>query len=246
MQKTTLLLMLIGLMSSQLQALEPLSDVDLQSVEGQAGADLSLKLILNQNILTDAELLNGTAPKFDNCGTGNLEFCRLAISPNKRFMNGAIPSDTAGNRLWLVFKGIQGTMNIQKLSLDGADLIYTNDSSQPTIKPAIQLGFDANMPIQIRNYGFSALSIEKDSFISTQSDPNILAEPANQTGFGYLNKGSYTATASKTGTVGSGATTANNYDTGREKGFMGLQMNGNMVLQGKIMMFSCDTSHPRC
>ena len=62
MKKTTLLLMLIGLMSSQLQALEPLSDVDLQSVEGQAGADLSLKLILNQNILTDAELLNGTAP----------------------------------------------------------------------------------------------------------------------------------------------------------------------------------------
>ncbi len=39
---------------------------------------------------------------------------------------------------------------------------------------------------------------------------------------------------------------ANAYDNGREKGFGGVMMNGNLVLQGKVMMFSCDGSHPRC
>ncbi|MCT6833873.1 MAG: hypothetical protein M3039_07730, partial [Acinetobacter baumannii] len=36
------------------------------------------------------------------------------------------------------------------------------------------------------------------------------------------------------------------YDYGRETGFMGLMMNGNLAIQGKVMVFSCDGSHPRC
>ncbi|AXQ23281.1 hypothetical protein BEN71_14910 [Acinetobacter wuhouensis] len=248
--KKMMLLFLTSIVSFQLNAMEVLSDSDLQQVEGQAGADLSLKLSLNQNVLTNVQLNDGTKPTF-NCDPAKIQFCRLAISPNKRFVkpttdtanypSGYMPDDTSGNRLWLVMKGVQGTMNIQKLSLDGTDLVIGN-----VIKPAIQLGFLSSMPIQIRNFGFNALSIEQDGFVSTQTSKNVLTEPTGQSTYGYLNTGTYTAVPAKTGTVASGATTANLYDVGKEKGFMGMQMNGNLALQGQMMMFSCDSSHPRC
>jgi len=238
--KKSVLLILTSLISLNLYAMEALSDQDLQQIEGQSGADLSLKLTLNQNILSDAELQNGIAPTF-YCGS-SIEKCRLAISPNKRFMNGTTPSDSMGNRLWLVFKGIQGTLNIQKMALDGTDLIYGN-----TIKPAIQLGFVSSLPLQIRNYGFDSLSIEKDSFTSSQTTANALVEPTGQTGgYGYLNTGTYQQTVETVGTVASGATTGNQYDIGRERGFMGIKMNGNLALQGSIMMFSCSSDNKRC
>lgn len=239
--KKNILLILMSLIALSTNAMEALNDQDLQQIEGQAGADLSLKLILNQNILTNAELQSDVTPVF-NCAGDAINKCRLAISPNKRFMNGTTPSDTSGNRLWLVFKGIQGTLNIQKMALDGTDLVYGN-----TIKPAIQLGFVSSMPLQIRNFGFDSLSIEKDGFVSTQTSANVLSEPTGQTAYGYLNTGVYTTVAQKTGTVASGATTGNVYDVGREKGFMGMRMNGNLALQGQIMMFSCDkSSNSRC
>ncbi len=239
--KKKVLLILISIIGLNVNAMEALTDQDLQQVEGQAGADLSLKLSLNHNVLTNTQLTNGTKPTF-NCDPAKIQFCRLAISPNKRFMNGTTPSDVTGNRLWLVMKGIQGTINIQKLGLDGTDLVIGN-----VIKPAIQLSFLSSMPIQIRDFGFNSISIEKDGFVSSQSNPNVLTEPTGQTAYGYLNTGTYTAVAEKTGTVASGATTANLYDVGKEKGFMGLQMNGNLALQGKMMMFSCDSaSNSRC
>lgn len=223
--------------------LKPLDNQALQSIEGQSGADLSWKLTLNQNVLTTAQLSQGVKPTYQ-CDNGKTEYCRLAISPNKRFVdpNTNAPSDISGNRLWLVFKGLQGTFNIQKLGLDGADLVVGN-----TIKPAMQLSFLSTKPIQIRDFGFTSLAIEKDSFISTQTSTNVLSEPTGQSGYGYLNKYTYSATAEKQGLVANGATTADAYDAGKERGFMGMQMNGNLALQGQIMMFSCDSSsNKRC
>lgn len=243
--------LLLALSSSvAFAALTPLDNQSLQAIEGQAGADLSLKLVLNQNKLTNAELLDPTKKPLFTCV--NLAFCHLAVSPNKRFVqkdasgnwNVAASDPTSanpGHKLWLVFKGLQGTVNIQKLALDGADLVYMNKSGQATLKPAIQLGFDAALPIQIRNLGFNSVSIEQDDFASYYDAGGNLVEGTGTPG--YLVSKTYTAIPQSTGATG---TTADNYDLNREKGFMGLQMNGNLAIQGQVMMFSCDGTHPRC
>lgn len=242
--KKSVLLILTSVLSVHVMAMEPLSDSDLQLVEGQAGADLSLKLVLNQVNANDSYYVTNNAYKLDS-GTGGvcakLEFCRLALSVNNRYVDaGGAANSVSGNKLWVVFKGIQGTINIQKLGLDGADLVYKDANNTARIKPAIQLSFDATNPIQIRNFGFNALSIEKDDFTSQTNANGTVSE--NSSGatadkYGYLKKTIYDAT-----------TAANSlYDQGNETGFMGLRMNGNLALQGKIMMFSCDSSmNKRC
>lgn len=228
--KKNMLFIFMSLMSLSAFALEPLSDQELQSVEGQAGADLSLKLSLNQK----------ADGNFDSTLCAKVEYCRLAMSLNKRFVSqkagdvNNIFSDAnsdSGHKLWLVFKGIQGTINIQKLGLDGADLTYKNDSGTQIIKPAIQLSTTASIPIQVRNFGFNALSIEQDSFNSTAAAEGIGATVAD---YGYLKKTTY---ASNNASV---------YDQNKETGFTGMMMNGNIALNGKVMVFSCDASHPRC
>lgn len=243
--------LLLALSSSVAFAdLTPLDNKSLEAIEGQAGADLSLKLVLNQNKLSNTDLLDPAKKPVFTCT--NLAFCHLAVSPNKRFVqkdangnwNVAASDPTSanpGHKLWLVFKGLQGTVNIQKLALDGADLVYMNKSGQPTLKPAIQLGFDAGLPIQIRNLGFNSVSIEQDDFASYYDASGALVEGSGTPG--YLVSKTYTAIPQSTGATG---TTADNYDVNREKGFMGLQMNGNLAIQGQIMMFSCDGTHPRC
>lgn len=223
-------LLIASLMVSPVYALEALNDDALQNIEGQAGADLSLKLSINQ------KLENGKYV-FDN-GTGavcaDVQFCRLAVSVNNRYIdsNGQA-SSTDGYKLWLVFKGIQGTINIQKLGLDGMDLSYKDDGGADKIKAAMQLSFDAAKPIEIRNFGFNALAFGQDKFLTTAG---VEAGSANANDYGYLQVTRYDATNAPSSA----------YDHGRETGFMGVQMNGNLSLQGKVMMFGCDASHPRC
>lgn len=229
--KKNMLFIFMSLVSVSTFALEPLSDQELQSVEGQAGADLSLKLSLNQK---------GDG-SFDSTLCKNVEYCRLAMSLNKRFVSlktdvdvGNIYTEAnsdSGHKLWLVFKGIQGTINIQKLGLDGADLTYKNDVGTQIIKPAIQLSSTASIPIQVRNFGFNALSIEQDGFNSTSTAEGVGAAASD---YGYLKTSTY---ASDNASV---------YDRNKETGFTGMMMNGNIALNGKVMVFSCDASHPRC
>lgn len=94
--------------------LQTLDNDALQAINGQAGADLSLMLNLNQTS-------NGI---FDNGSGGvceNVEFCHIGLAINKRFVqtdatkpSGWTENSDSGNKLWLVFKGVQGTLNIQK------------------------------------------------------------------------------------------------------------------------------------
>lgn len=224
------ILLITGLFSTQGFALEALSDDALQKVEGQSGADLSLKLSLNQK-LVDGKYV------FDN-GTGavcaNVEFCRIAVSVNNRYVdaNGQ-PSSTGGYKLWLVMKGIQGTINLQKMGLDGVDLTYKSDGGADKIKAAMQLSFDPQLPIQIRNLGFDAIAFGQDTFTTSAT---LEGDSSNPSDHGYLQVSRYdVSNAPKSA-----------YDHGREKGFMGLRMNGNLALQGKVMMFGCDASHQRC
>ena len=224
--KKTAFVLIASLLSSPVFALEALNDEALQAVEGQAGADISLKLSLNQKVVNGQYVLDDILCK-------DVEYCRLALSVNKRFINNGQADSTSGNKLWLVFKGVQGTINIQKLGLDGVDLSLKAKDGTQKLKAAMQLSFDATKPIQIRNFGFSALAFGQDKFTSTETT-EVGSTTASD--YGYLQVERYDATNAPNSA----------YDHGREKGFMGVQINGNLALQGKVMVFGCDATHPRC
>lgn len=199
--------------STSLFAMESLDDQSLQNITGQAGADLSLKVSLNHD--SNANFL-----------CADLLYCRLALSLNNRYHDGTqdtydaqgnrIPSPT-GRKQWLVMKGIQGTVNIQEIKLDGEDVIYNGISHA-----AIKLGFNPTKPIEFRNVGFQSLSIETDT------------APESNSG----NVPGYLTPATPYG--GSG------FDANKERGFIGVNMNGNLSLTGDIKIFSCGSAHPRC
>jgi len=259
--KEIIVLLFLLIASSSKAELQALDNQTLQSIQGQGGADLSFKLSLNHNILSDTDLLAGTTPTF-NCDPARLEYCRLAISVNKRFVQQGTASandpvwsmaasdpniNNKGRKLWVVFKGLQGTLNIQKLGLDVVDLEYLSKTGTGTvIKPAMQFTFDSSKPIQIRNFGFNALSIEQDTgTVLSYYDTNgnlIEGTTTNPQDYGFLKTGIYSSVPQSTGATG---TTANNYDVGREKGFLGLQMNGNLAIDGKVQIFAC-SNHARC
>lgn len=200
------IMMLAGLLTAlPAVAMQPLADPELQAVDGQAGADFSLELKLNHDL--NSNFL---------CANNDLQYCRLAISPNNRNDDGSVTGSATGKKIWLVMKGIQGTINIQYAGLDGTDL---TDIS-PT-KAGLALTYDAARPIQIRNYGYNALSIETDS-VANEGAGNVP---------GYLKTGTYTTPG---------------FDNGRELGFTGLMMNGNLAFAGVVKVFSCDSNHPRC
>ena len=228
MKKLSVLL-LTGLFALPCFALEAMSDGDLQAIDGQAGADLSLKISLNQ------KLVNGKYV-FDNGNDGvckDVEFCRIGLVVNNRYIKNGQLNSVDGNKLWMVLKGVQGTVNIQKMGLDGVDLTYKTKGGTEKLKAAMQISFDADKPIQIRNLGFNALAFAQDNFSSTATTET---GSSNKSDYGFLKVEHYN-TSNAPGAV---------YDHGRETGFMGLQMNGNLVLQSKVMMFGCDGNHPRC
>lgn len=63
--------------------------------------------------------------------------------------------------------------------------------------------------------------------------PGYLAMGSGGTGVSAYSDGTYT-------------NTTNQFDLGRETGFTGMMMNGNLALQGNLKVFSCDGSMKRC
>lgn len=201
-----------GMASAQLQTLD---NEQLQQVEGQASAaTINWTLSLNQT----------SSGVFDTTTCADLRFCRFAMSLNNR-------ATTAGNKQWLVLKGLQGTIQLQNLQIDGADLIYQDKNSEDQIKAALQITLSAADPIKIRNLGFDAMSIETDT-VANEGLGNVP---------GYLNADKYGATAGTDIKV-----TNSVYDQGKETGFTGLMMNGNLAMQGTLKIFSCDQNMSRC
>jgi hypothetical protein len=210
--------------------MQPMTDEELQLVDGQAGADLSLEMRLNQ--LPDYS--------FDATLCANFEFCRFAMNLNNRNHDGTVTGSATGRKLWLVFKQVQGTVKFQELKLDGSDLApYIGDNSATVQKAAIKLGFDASKPVLIRNFGYQSLAIESDT--CTESNLNCSTGTVNVPGYLAKNSG-----GSGTGAYTNGKYTAAGFDNGREVGFTGLSINANLALQGTLKIFSCDANHPRC
>ena len=225
------LLVLFGTAHAELQTLD---NQQLQQVEGQAGATINWTLSLNQ-----------TSPGvFDTTTCSDLRFCRFAVSSNNRYDDGSYVSNdgtihkkngdvttATGRKQWLVFKGLQGTIQIQNMDISGDDLQYTADNNDDKIKAALKVSFKKEYPILIRNLGFDALSIETDT-VANEGAGNVS---------GYFNADKYGATAGPDIKV-----TTSVYDQGKETGFTGITMNGNLALQGNLKVFSCDASMKRC
>ena len=226
------LLLVFGAAHADLQSL---NNQQLQQVEGQAGATINWTLSLNQ-----------TSPGvFDTTTCSDLRFCRFAVSSNNRYDDGSYVSNdgtihkkngdvttATGRKQWLVFKGLQGTIQIQNMDISGDDLKYTADNgTDEKIKAALKVSFKKEYPILIRNLGFSALSIETDT-VANEGAGNVS---------GYFNADKYGATAGPDIKV-----TTSVYDQGKETGFTGITMNGNLALQGNLKVFSCDASMKRC
>ena len=254
MKKSNLYLALLGLSCSlPVYALESLNDNVLQSIDGQAGMDLNLQLSLNHKPLASTSKGGVRAydpaltPQFDTdtCAGNKLEYCRLALIFNNRTVdqNGNPLSSNAGRKQWITLKGVQGTINIQRLGIDGGKIQYAPKGETTTIeRPAIYLSFDDTKPIEVRNFGFQSLAIETDTCGESGTTYCITGQTVNSPG--YLDTTKYTTT--------DGAFDANNPFTGtaRERGFLGVNMNANLQIAGKVAVFSCaatgSTAHPRC
>ena len=203
------------LLATSVQAgLVGLDNEQLGEINGQGGADLSWTLSLNHKATTGTML-----PREYECA--NSVYCRLAISPNNR-------KDAAGNMYWLVFKQLQGTLQLDKFQLDGVP-VSVGAPSAPVNRTALQLTFGIGkdsagneayfQPLKIRNFGYAALQIEKDA--------NGGGDAATK---GYLNNSIYPS-------VSSSFTSA--FDAGKETGFTGLNMHGNLALAGTLKVFGC-------
>ena len=203
--------------------LKPLANQELQAVEAQSAATINWSLSLNQ---TSPGVFANAAGEY--CNGTDVKFCRLAMSSNNR-------TTLDGRKQWLVLKGIQGTIGLNNVDIDGVDLLYKDESNADQIKAALQLSIKETSPILIRNFGFNAMSIETDTVANEGSGniPGYLAMGSGGTGVTAYANGVYTNTTNK-------------FDQGRETGFTGMMMNGNLALQGTLKVFSCDTSMKRC
>ena len=203
--------------------LKPLANQELQAVEAQSAATINWSLSLNQ---TSPGVFANAAGQY--CNGTDVKFCRLAMSFNNR-------TTSDGKKQWLVLKGIQGTIGLNNVDIDGVDLLYKDDANADRIKAALQLSIKETSPILIRNFGFNAMSIETDTVANEGSGniPGYLAMGSGGTGVTAYANGVYTDTTNK-------------FDQGRETGFTGMMMNGNLALQGTLKVFSCDASMKRC
>lgn len=136
MKNAMLMLLMLSGASLSYAEMQTMNEEELQAVDGQAGADLSLEMRLNQN--ESYRFLDQTGEVCEE-----FEYCRWALNLNNRNHNGTVTGSTTGRKLWLVFKQVQGTIKFQEIKLDGADLApYVGDNSVTVLKAAVQLGFD--------------------------------------------------------------------------------------------------------
>lgn len=228
MLKMISIVTLLGASLSASANLVSLNYQELTETTGQGGADLSWTLSLNHQYATDMSKLNisngnPSNPNDvfykldpDSCGTNNL-LCRLAIAPNNHV-------DENGNKKWLVFKQLQGTIQIDKFSLDGTTII--NHHNEP--QTAMKISFYDDKPLKIRNLGFATLAIETGT-----------GEGANE---GYANSQTYNKFTGRVyqadGTFTEEEQDVPLFDRGTEKGFMGLNVHGNMHMNGNLKIFS--------
>lgn len=242
MTRHHLVSLIIGMMviAPAYAGMQELDSEALSAIEGQGGADLSLVLRLNQK-LSDGSIAtaNGTTTGSGSYSNGstlandntkfttqtldctNRAYCRLAAALNNRV-------DGSGNPQWLVMKGWQGYINVPKIGMDAVDLFKNGVDTAGGVQAAFRVSLTETFPILIRHLGFESLSIETDN----TTRKGYLALDAGGSGSGAFDAGKYTAAG---------------FDNGREVGFTGLDMHGNLNMNNQLLIFSCPgTASTRC
>lgn len=250
---------LVASQSMVYAGMQSMDNAAMEEVDGRGGVDVSLLLRINQKSLqgqngigTAGYLSTDTAnydytsgstyasiaidPR-DSLDCDNRQFCRLAIAINNRTSAVNTETDgttTVGNKQWLVFKGLQGYIEIPKLSLDAAnvtDIIpYAGEDPAPNNRVALKLSLSAANPIKIRHLGFESLSLEVGSSAASAGND-----------YGYLNMKSCTVGSAACPVQGytNGKYVSAGFDTGREVGFLGMDIHGNLAVNGSVYVFSC-------
>ena len=200
-------------------ALSTLTNEELASVEGQStGVQLGLELRINQ-VNAGAGTAGALIPA---CAGANVVFCRLGIQLNSQ------PN-------WLLFKGLNGYINIPNVVLYGADLSQLpvaqgGDPTKLQSAIAINVAFpDAthNTAIQFRNVGYTlGVAVNSNQTFGTLSALDNQKAYLSLTSAGVLGPPPvYPATAAA-------------YDVGKETGVMGITMNGNLNVGGTLYVFA--------
>ena len=213
--------------------LSGLNAQEMQDARGQGGADLSWTLSLNHRYANDMSLKDISAR--DAQGKVSQAFysydcvqdvqCRFAFSPNNH--------KDGDNQKWLVFKQIQGTLQIEQFSLEGTTILNKDGNPQTAMK----LSFLDDKPLKVRNLGFANLSVETD-------DASVKGYLKDEK---YSQYDAYTLNANGDKVYSRADVPA--FDQGGEKGFMGLNMHGNMHISGDLKIFSYNcagTGTSRC
>lgn len=237
---------------STFAALQSLDDQSMSAADAQGALKLELDLRLNStggfgasgeiNPLTDRPLNQ----------TGELcfrspEACRLGVRLN-------------GQTEWLVLKGLSLSLRIPELLLETSDLSYTNDSGVLTYVSGVKasLGLKGGAPTS-GTFGYTGgmftansqkiginLNVESIAFHSDNSATATLGYRAlNGVTAAATNNGNNPAyTDGKYATVTNGTVGA--FDSGKEVGFLGLAIKGNIAVNGSVTTFGCAGAHPRC
>ncbi|WP_410210976.1 hypothetical protein [Aquirhabdus sp.] len=206
-------------------ALSTLTNEELAAVEGQStGVQLGLELRINQ---VNAGTGNAGA-LLPACAGNNVVFCRLGVQFNNQ------PN-------WLLFKGLNGYINIPNVVLYGADLsqLPTSQGGDPSkLQSAIAINVafpDAthNTAIQFRNVSYTlGVAVNSNQSFGT------LSASDNQNSYLSLVGGNPTPPVYQNTNSAAANYSAAAYDVGKETGVMGVTMNGNLNVGGTLYVFA--------
>jgi hypothetical protein len=204
-------------------ALEAYSDVDLRTVDGQAGIYDPTSASLTMGLDLRLNMDKTTAGVYSNVCASGVVACNLGVSFNNRFSTGNLKD-------WLVFKNVTGSINIPEFIISGQDVNISNTAT--VLKPALTITMSSAKPIIIKQLGFESLAVETDSALEVD-------------GSGNLNLSNLPGYRVATLAAPAGSTT-NVFDAGKFSGFIGLDITAKIAVNGNIKIFSCTRSASGC
>lgn len=247
---------------SAFAALEPLDNQALASVDGQAGGALALELDLRLNAADNGTPSN---PLDDRPLTAAGELC--AVNPVACRLALRVNTNAATPQSWLVLKGLSLSLRIPELLLETTDVMYNaKTTNTPTYVSGVKasLGNSAGTltysggklisntkPLGI-NLSVESISFENNHRAVTGGGTYVGASVTNNNG--VVSGAAPTLTGGTAGGTGTGAygtdgrytAAAGAFDQGKEVGFLGLAIKGNIAMNGSVTTFACTGTHPRC
>ncbi len=219
----------IVLASSVMQShanLIALEQEEMTQAIGQGAAELNWTLSLNHEYANNLDLQDISKMEnslvteaYYNYQCVNETACRFALAANNH-------TDQDGNKKWLVFKQFQGTLQIDKFVVEGETI--KNQFNLP--QTAMRISFEDAHPLKIRNLGFASVSVETGN------------ETVKDGAEGFNNYKVYDTFTVKDKNDTDVVVNVPGFDHGQEQGFMGVNIHGNLHIDGALKIFSFNCS----